>query len=284
MIRWFSNRTTILLSAAIFFCCSIQAVSQIRYPRPSPGATVTQSVGVTDITIKYSRPGVKGRAIWGGLVPLDTLWRTGANEATTITFTDTVRVEGKLLPAGTYGLATIPGRDSWTIVFNKKTDLWGTMGYDQSEDALRVTVKPGAVAEPVEWMRFTIDDLSETSCKVVLTWEKLAVAFKVDVDTKSIALSRARAALGWQEPMRAANYALQAKSDMNEAMKWINMSMMVAENYSNMRVKAQILAEMGKTAEAIALMEQAVTKGKAQKEPPFDLGLMEQKLKEWKSK
>lgn len=274
----------IMLLAVMTIAMTVVSTAQVKYPRPSPSATVTQTVGVTDITIAYSRPGVKNRTIWGGLVRYDTLWRTGANEATTISFSDTVSIEGNILPAGTYGLATIPGRTEWTIIFNKKTDLWGTDGYAPADDALRIKVKAGVASENEEWMRFSFEDLSETSCRVLLAWEKLTVAFRVDVETKSIALAKARAALGWQEPMRAANYAVQAKSNMEEALKWINMSMMVAENYSNMKVKAQILSELGKNSEAISLMEQAIVLAKAQKNPPFDLAQMEQKLKDWKSK
>jgi len=110
---------------ALALVITASAMAQVRTPRPSPNATLTQSVGLTDITIKYSRPGVKGRTIWGGLVPYDAVWRTGANEATTITFSDDVTVGGTKVPKGTYALFTVPGRDTWDVVLNKQGEQWG---------------------------------------------------------------------------------------------------------------------------------------------------------------
>ena len=122
------KKTQLFAVAALFaatLLAAAPALAQLDLPRPSPKATVSQTVGLTDITITYCRPGVKGRVIWGGLVPYDQVWRTGANEATTITFSDEVTIEGTKLPAGTYGLFTIPGKDEWTVIFNKGAKQWG---------------------------------------------------------------------------------------------------------------------------------------------------------------
>ena len=136
---------------ALILLLALPAVAQVRYPQASPHAVLTQAVGTTDVTIDYHRPGVKGRQVWGGLVPYDKVWRTGANEATMITFSDDVTIDGKPLPKGTYSLHTIPGKSEWTIIFNKVAKQWGSFSYKQEEDALRVNAKPHA-APMTEWM------------------------------------------------------------------------------------------------------------------------------------
>ncbi len=149
-------------------------------PRGSPNANVSQTIGITEVTISYGRPGVKGRKIWGGLVPYGKVWRAGANEATTISFRNDVTIEGQPLSAGTYALFTLPTEDEWTIIFNKTAQQWGAFNYDAGHDALRVNVKPQA-ADHKEWMSFGFRDLSANSATVVLRWEKLAVPFEIHV-------------------------------------------------------------------------------------------------------
>ena len=149
-------------------------------PRPSPNATISQTIGVAEVTVSYGRPGVKGRKIWGGLVPYSKVWRTGANEPTTISFSKDVTIEGQNLSAGIYAFFTIPNENEWTIIFNKTAKQWGAFNYDAGQDALRVKVKPQA-ADHEEWMSFSFTDLSANSATVVLRWEKLAVPFKIQV-------------------------------------------------------------------------------------------------------
>ncbi|MFQ5603653.1 MAG: DUF2911 domain-containing protein [bacterium] len=164
----------------ILLACQESSSSNQPQPRISPMASVAQTIGdSTTVTITYSRPGVKGRTIWGELVPLDKVWRTGANVATTISFNKDLVVEGQKLPAGTYALFTIPTKTKWTVIFNKEADQWGAFNYKQSEDALRIEVTPKA-ADHVEWMDFSFQDLTATSAKVVLRWEKLAVPFNIE--------------------------------------------------------------------------------------------------------
>jgi hypothetical protein len=148
--------------------------------RVSPNAGVSQTIGVTEVTISYGRPAVKGRTIWGELVPYGEVWRTGANEATTISFSNDVLIEGKKLAAGTYALFTIPGQDDWTMIFNKTAKQWGAFRHDPAQDALRVDVKPKAAPQE-EWMSFSFNGLSGDSAQAVLRWEKLAVSFKIQV-------------------------------------------------------------------------------------------------------
>lgn len=278
------KRLTCIASALLisFFIITQLNAQQLSLPRTSPNQTITQTIGITDVTMKYSRPGVKGRIIWGVLVPYDKIWRTGANEATTITVSDTVMIAGNMLLPGTYGLATIPAKSDWTIIFNKKTDFSGESNYKKEEDAFRITVTP-TMGDLQEWMRFSFENLTDNSADVVLAWEKIRVAFTIEVDSKAKTLAKARQVVGWNAPMQAASYCLQQNTNLDEAMKWINVSMMIQENYWNMRVKARLLAKAGKKTEAIALMEKAIAKGKEMKEPPFDFADMQKLLVEWKS-
>ncbi len=139
-----------------------------------------QTVGFTDVRIVYSRPGVKGRTIWGKLVPYDAVWRAGANEATKITFSTDVTIEGKKLKKGSYSFFAIPGKNGWTIIFNKVADQWGAFEYNESEDALRIKVKTEK-GNWQEWLAYTISKTSDTAAIIRLEWEKIKVPFKVEV-------------------------------------------------------------------------------------------------------
>ena len=151
--------------------------------RISPKAAVMQTVGFTNVTIDYSRPGVKGRTIWGGLVPYNVVWRAGANEATKITFTSDVKINGKKLKAGSYGFFTIPTTKNWTIIFNKVADQWGAFEYNDVEDALRVEVTPEKENNCwQEWLAYSITKTSDNTAVVRLEWEKLKVPFTIEVD------------------------------------------------------------------------------------------------------
>lgn len=166
------------LSFMLFFVFSSYA--QEKNIRLSPKASVMQTVGFTDVTIDYCRPGVKGRTIWGKLVPYNKVWRAGANEATTISFSTDVTIEGKNLPAGKYTFFTIPNKNSWTLIFNKVADQWGAFEYNEAEDALRITVKPESNIFQ-EWLAYTITKTGDKSAVVSLEWEKLKVPFKIEV-------------------------------------------------------------------------------------------------------
>jgi hypothetical protein len=154
------------------------ASAQPAGPRPSPKASVMQTIGTTEVTITYSRPGVKGREIWGGLVPWGKVWRAGANEATTFAVSQDVTVDGQKLPAGTYSLHVIPEKAEWTVIFNKDAKQWGSFKYKEADDALRIRVKPEA-GEMTEWLTFSVTPASPYSGTVTLAWEKLRVSFTV---------------------------------------------------------------------------------------------------------
>jgi len=284
-------------------------------PRPSQKASVMQTIGVTDITITYSRPGVKGRVIWGEplpeqagtkgeatldnqntrpkdapIVPWGHAWRTGANEATQFVVTDDVWINGQKLPAGSYSLHTIPTKDEWTIIFNSVANQWGSFDYDAAKDTLRVKVKPEWSEHSKEWLEYWIDPVSANSAEVSIRWEKVKVSFTVEVkDVTALSLVKARAAVAaakpddWNTPLQAANYALslQEKADAAEAARWLEQSIKVKETYQNLAAKARLLASQGKTAEAISIGEKAVVMGKAAKANTSNL---EKNLAEWKAK
>jgi len=246
------------------------SLAQLELPRLSPAAVVTQRIGLTDVTITYSRPGVKGRQIWGKLVPYNKVWRTGANEATTISFSTDAEIGGKRVPAGTYALFTIPTPTSWTIILNKEANQWGAFSYKPAEDLLRIQVTPKA-APHEERMRFSFENLTDNSADVVLRWEKLSVAFPVKVDVQKEALSNSRKAMAhlkaddWQTPFSAANYCLNAGINFDEALEWAEKSTSIDKNFLNMSVKAKLLAKLNRKSDAIVAAREAIRLGKTGK-------------------
>ncbi len=240
---------------------------QLDLPRPSPNATVTQMVGVTEISIHYSRPGVKDRKIWGGLVPYGEVWRTGANENTTIKFSTPVKIGGQELPAGLYGLQTIPTEGDWTVIFSKDADQWGAFSYKPENDALRIQVKPQP-AELRERMAFDFEDVTDDSAQVVLHWEKLKVPFTVTVDTPKLVMEKVRTAVRWQTPYQAANYCIQSNTCLDDASRWLDASIALQENFTNLRAKAMLLAKKNDTKGAVSYGERALAAAKTAQQPP----------------
>jgi hypothetical protein len=256
--------------------------SQLKLPTLSQRAVSTQRVGLTDITIVYYRPLVGGRKVWGQAVPFGQVWRTGANENTTITFSDDVSVEGHALPAGTYGLHTIPTADQWTIIFSKNSTSWGSFSYDEKEDALRVTVKPHAV-EFEEALGFTFDDPKPDSVAVTLRWEKLGVPFRVSVDinaTVSRSIQNQLRSVGgftWAGYDEAANWALDNHYNLEQALKWEDISIQNEERFENLLTKSQILDAQGKKQEAEAEKAKAFDKASGLQLHVYGRGLQIQK-------
>ena len=251
---WYAVMVSFL--AAATFVTVATAQTALPQPQPSPKAVVSQTVGITDITISYHRPGVKGREIWGKLVPYNTVWRAGANENTTIAFGDPVSVEGHPLPAGTYGLHMIPAEHEWTIIFSRNATSWGSFFYDEKEDVLRVRVKPRP-ADAQESLSYDFSDLSDSSATVTLRWERLAVPFTVSLETPAIVVAHAReeylrglAGFTWQGFNQAAAYCQQHNVNTQEALAWVDKSISMNENFNNLHVKAGLMELAGKTSEA----------------------------------
>ena len=256
-------RKTIVLATLLL--SALPAVAQLKLPRTSQKQVVTQTVGLTDITIAYSRPAVKGRQIWGALVPYGKVWRTGANEATAITFSDDVTINGQKLPAGAYSLHTIPAADDWTIIFNKVDKQWGSYEYDQAKDALRVVVHPEK-SEFHELLSYDFADVTTDAAKIVIRWEKVAVPFTVGTDSTNRSLANIRAALAsakaddWQTAMRAAQFANENHVASEDAAKWMDQSIKVNENTFNLWAKAQMQAKSGDVAAGRKTAAQAIAK------------------------
>lgn len=242
-------------------CWAQSAVLNI--PRQSQHAVLTQRIGITDITINYHRPLVNGRKIWGGLVPYGEVWRAGANENTTIAFSDPVSIEGQPLDKGIYGLHMIPGETEWTVIFSRNSTSWGSFTYKQAEDALRVTVKPQA-ADMHNALTYDFDQLTPTSAVVELEWEKVAVPFKVYVDVNKIVADnlhlqlRGLAQYTWEGWDDAANYLLAQKTDLDEALKYEDQSIQVEKRYDNLMTKSNILETLGRQDEAATARKQAL--------------------------
>lgn len=273
------------LVAMISLTTGAALAQQVRFPSPSSGAVVKQTIGITDVTITYSRPGVKGREIWGKLVPFNELWRTGANAATVMEVSDEVMIEGQKLPAGKYSFFTIPAQTGdWTLVVNKNPNLGGTAGYKQEEDVFRAKVKAQMMPTSREWLEFSFEDLSDSAATMVLYWERLRLPVKMTVNTNDLAFAKARTAVsaGQGANIGFANYALQTNSNLDEALKMIDASIAVQETYRNHVIKARLLEKMGKKADAVKFLEKGVAMGKALKSAPFDLADNEKLLAAWK--
>src|SRR5213595_1860389 len=255
----------IALCLAIFALVgTVFAQNDLNLPDVSQAAEVKQRIALTDITVKYHRPLVNGRKIWGGLVPYGKVWRAGANENTTIEFSDPVSVEGQALTKGTYGLHMIPNPDSWTVIFSKTNTAWGSYSYKQDEDALRLTVKPRPLAEMKEALEFDFEDLKPDSTAVTLKWEKLGVPFTVSIKDSDQTLQNIRAQLKgrgqftWQALDEGAQFCLTRKINLDEALRWADASIQNEERFDNLSTKADILKALNRPEEAKTTWNHAV--------------------------
>lgn len=270
------------LSMALVFILSLGSFGQqIKTPRPSPDATVIQFVGVTEVKIDYSSPGVKNRTIWGELVPFGEIWRTGANEATTITFSDAVKINGSEVPAGTYAIHTIPSESEWEFIFSKDIKIDGSSNFNKENEVLRVKAKPEE-HHFTERMTFLFTDVTDNSAVVNLLWDKLKVSFNFETNTQELFLSKAREQLSWSPTFQAAQYCLTSNTNLEEAYRWIEASCLINGVYWNTRVKAQIQHKLGMKNDAITTMEKAVALGSKMESAPFDFDNMKKMLEDWK--
>ncbi|HEX8564530.1 MAG TPA: DUF2911 domain-containing protein [Pyrinomonadaceae bacterium] len=273
---------------------------QVQIPRESPRAEVAQTVGDTRIAIVYHRPSTKGREVWGKLVPFGAVWRTGANENTIFEVSENVKINGQDLPAGKYGLHTIPNKDEWTIIFSKKNDEWGSFTYKPENDALRVKTKPDTRPNSLETMMFEFEAVTPTTATVAIRWEKLRVPFTVEVvGVQDRVLGKLRQQIAGStdatkaQPyigarMTAANFVVdnKIKSAYADAATWVDEALKVRETFNTLRGKARIAAEMGNYKDAVMYGEKAVTVGKAA-QPAVNADLManfEKEVASWKTK
>jgi tetratricopeptide (TPR) repeat protein len=232
---------------------------------PSQQATATQRIGLTDLTISYHRPAVRGRQIWGTLVPYGEVWRAGANENTVLTLTSAARVGGQEVPAGSYGLHMIPAAADWTVILSRESTAWGSFFYDAKQDAARFSVTPRTV-DHQEHLAYAFDDPSADSVILTLRWEKLAVSIPIGVDTPAVVVESLRRELHgmpgffWQSYARAATWSARHGVNLEEAQAWADRAISMNRNFTTLRAKAAVLEKTGDAAGAAALREQALTR------------------------
>jgi tetratricopeptide (TPR) repeat protein len=265
-----------LFQLLILALVSITAQTQpITTPRtPSPGAIVSQKIGISAVTVNYSRPSVKGREIWGKLVPYgwnvqgfgagnSAPWRAGANENTTISFSHDAKVEGKDVPAGDYGLFFVINEDNTgEVILSKDSRSWGSFFYDAKNDLMRTKIQLRSIPM-TELLTYDFINASKTSAELVLNWEKKQFPVKIEFDVDRIVLNNAAEELkgttgfNWQGFASAANYALQNKTDYDQALKWIDQAIAQNNAFGTLSIKSNILKAQGKTAEADSMMSKA---------------------------
>jgi len=252
--------------AASFPALSAQAQTPpapaLEFPQASPAATVKQRVGLTDIEIEYSRPSVKGRKIYGELVPFGEVWRTGANSATKITFSTDVKLGGTAVPAGSYALFTIPGAAEWTIILNKVTGQWGSYSYDEKNDLMRVKAKPVAMTESLETMTIAIHEVRDDSAQLVIAWDKTRVPVKIETDIVAVLVPKIKAAMaaeGKKPYFPAAMFYYEHNLDLKQAAAWIDEAIKEQPDALWMIYrKGLILAKAGDKAGALAAAKQSL--------------------------
>ena len=248
------------------------ALGDVRLPEASPNATLTQEVGISRVSMVYHRPGVKGRKVWGELVPTGKVWRLGANEATTIEISHAAKFNGKDVAAGKYALFAIPGESTWTLILNKKNEQWGAYFYKEADDVLRFDVKPEATP-PSEWFDIDATPLSDRAMRIDISWEKLRIPFTIEFDTPTLVWKQIDDALAspgakWSDFLTAARYSMQTNTRMDDGMKWIDEAMKRQESFWNYELKGLMLHKLGRDDEARPLMLKAaeLAKGKAPQE------------------
>ena len=238
-------------------------------PQPSPSTHLEQRVGLTDITLDYSRPSVNGRVIFGDLVPFGSHWRAGANQNTKVTFSKPVTIAGTDVAAGTYSLSLIPNKGTWTVILNTKTDMWGVDGYSQEQDVLRVEVTPQAIA-PVETMRMSLENITVSNAEIVLDWSDVRIALPVELNTMELATANIDAAIAaepenWRVYRNAANFYNQNNIELATALTYMEKSIALnPDSWYSYYLYAQVLAKNDRKKEAKKAASKALEMGRAE--------------------
>lgn len=256
----------IISGLALALALQVAQAQQLNTPQPSPTASVKQNFGLSAIEISYSRPGVKGRQVFGALVPYDAVWRTGANEGTTVTFGDDVTIGGTKVPAGTYGLLTIPGQSQWTVIISKQTNVTSPAAYKMSEDVVRVKVEPAMLPFSVETFMIFIGDITQNTCTINLVWDDVAVALPVSTDIDSKVMAQIDNLMNKDNKpyFQAAMYYMDNGKDMNQALAWLEKAaVQQPQAYWVQYQRANALAKLGKKADAVAAAKKSLEMAKA---------------------
>jgi tetratricopeptide (TPR) repeat protein len=257
-------------------------------PQASPISKVEQRVGLTDITIKYSRPSVRGRKIWGDIVPYKAVWRAGANACTVISFSDNVSINSQTIPAGEYSFFLIPTEADWTVILNKNTKLWGSDGYKPEEDMIRFTVKPDMNNTFTETMLFAFDNIKIDAADVNLMWEKMKLTFRINVDTETKAIANIRKAVGEAENTyrtynASATYLLDANKEPLQALDWAKKSVGMQEKFWNVYTLSRAYAANNMYKEAISAAEKSLKLSQEAKQEAY-VKMNQKNIEEWKKK
>ncbi len=268
----------IVVAVLIGLLGATMAQAQIESPRPSPNASLTQTVGLTDFTISYSRPGVKGRTIFGDLVPYGKIWRTGANHCTVLKANGDFVLAGNAITAGEYGVYTIPGKEEWTIIISEQNDLWGTADYTEEKDVVRFKVKPQTLSDLVESFTIDFSNFTDEGATLTISWEKTIVKIPVTVDTDAMVMAQIEEHLlnGDGKELNASSYHNAAVfyhkkgKDLDQALEWMNKSIELnPKAFYYLYRKAKLLADMGEKKEAIKTAEASLEMAKANKDGDF---------------
>ncbi|MDP2042227.1 MAG: DUF2911 domain-containing protein [Algoriphagus sp.] len=241
---------------------------QIQMPQASPSAKIIQKVGLTDVTVDYSRPSTKGRKIFGELVPYGEVWRTGANAATVFSFSTDVTIGGQLVPAGSYALYAIPGKNDWTIILSKNTKLWGAIGYKPEEDQLRFNVESSKTSKKYETFEIAFNNFTDNSAVVSMKWEYARVDFKIQTDVDPIVMADIKKLVidtQTTDPgllFQAGSYYFTNSKDLNQAYAWVKTSTDMDPKYWTVHLRAKIEVALGMKTEAL----QSANKSKAMAE------------------
>lgn len=261
--------SVLLFSLVLSVCTQAQ---NLRTPQPSPTQVVKQNFGLSDVELSYSRPSIKGRKIFGDLVPYNKVWRTGANQATTITFGDDVMIGDKKVPAGKYGLLTIPGENEWTIIVTKQLDVTSPAAYKQDQDVARVTAQVQQLPFDVETFLISFDDVKASSMNLAFLWERAAVIVPVksDVDSKIMAQIDDVMKQDNRPYFDAALYYINSGKDLNKAVQWLDKAIQQQPNaFWAYHQKANALAKLGKKQEAIATAQKSIEIAKQAKNDDY---------------
>jgi hypothetical protein len=258
---------------------------EAQLPRPSPYAKVTQTIGLTDVTVDYSSPGVKGRKIWGAVVPLDAVWRAGANATTKVTFSKDVSIGGVAVPAGSYALFVLPTKAGFTFIINKDFMQGGSFKYNKDLDVVRVDVKP-TVVPLQERLAYGFSDFSDNEAKLDLTWEKVRLSLPIKLNTEAQVAATMKKMLegAWEGPNNVARYLLSQKKDLDKALAAADKSISIEETWLNVWTKAQLLAAKGDTKAAYPLAQKAQALGEKAGDDFFAADGVKQALIDWKPK
>ena len=258
------------IAAILVFCCA--DAQQLRTPAPSPTQTLKQDFGLSSIEVSYSRPGVKGRKIFGDLVPFGKVWRTGANNATTINFGEEVIIGGTKVPAGTYGLLTIPDANEWTIIISKQTNVTSPTDYKQDQDVVRVKAKPAIQKEPIETFTMQFANVKPSTTDLLLRWDNTTVTLPIsaDVDTKIMAQIKSQVEGDPRPYFAAAMYYLDNGKDLNKAVEWFDKALVQnPKAFWVYHQKANALAKQGKKQDAIASANKSIELAKEAKNDDY---------------